>query len=312
MIDIIQKIKSEKMTANSTTGHIPVLLKEVVENLPIPRGGILLDGTFGGGGHSQSIAAATDGPITIVGLDRDGSALQKIRLELKSLLAKMILHKANFRNLDEVLSKEGIVEVDGILLDLGFSSDQLENSGRGFSFQKDEPLIMTLDDKPTEESLTARDIVNLWKKENLELIVRNYGEEPQARKIAEVIVAARERKSIETSGQLAEIIFQALGKRGKIHPATKTFQAIRIAVNDELGSLSETLPKAFKHLKKGGRLAVISFHSGEDRIVKQFFKSLADKKEASKITKKPIMASFEEIKENPRSRSAKLRIIEKI
>src|SRR3989344_2813367 len=159
MIDIIQKIKSEKMTANSTTGHIPVLLKEVVENLPIPRGGILLDGTFGGGGHSQSIAAATDGPITIVGLDRDGSALQKIRLELKSLLAKMILHKANFRNLDEVLSKEGIVEVDGILLDLGFSSDQLENSGGVFSFKKADPLIMPLDDNPTEESLPARDIV---------------------------------------------------------------------------------------------------------------------------------------------------------
>src|SRR3990167_7690437 len=122
--------------------HIPVLLKEVVNNLPIPRGGILLDGTFGGGGHSQSIATATNGPITIVGLDRDGVALQKVKLELKSLLAKLILHKADFRNLDDILNKEGIKEVDGILLDLGFSSDQLENSGRGFSFQKNEPLVM--------------------------------------------------------------------------------------------------------------------------------------------------------------------------
>ena len=292
--------------------HKPVLLKEVTELIKIPAGGVLVDGTLGGGGHSEAIAKASNAPITIVGLDRDADAIERAKARLSPLPGKLILNKADFRNFADILNKEEIKKVDGILLDLGFSSEQIENSGRGFSFKKSEPLLMTLDDKPTAESLTARDIVNLWEKENLELIIKNYGEERLARKIAEIIVKAREKKPIETSLELAEIIEKGVGRRGKIHPATKTFQAIRIAVNDELGALTETLPKAIQYLKTGGRLAVISFHSGEDRIVKQIFKDMADRGEIIKITKKPMVANREEAVSNPRSRSAKLRIIEKI
>jgi 16S rRNA (cytosine1402-N4)-methyltransferase len=292
--------------------HVPVLLKEVTENIRVPAGGVLLDGTIGTGGHSEAIAKSAEGKITIVGLDQDGAAIEKAKVRLSSLPGKLILRKVNFRNLDAVLGENGIKEVDGIILDLGFSSDQLESSGRGFSFAKDEPLLMTLDDKPKEDALTARDIVNSWQKENIELIIRNYGEERRARKITGAIIAAREKKPIEKSGELAEIIEKATGRRGKIHPATKTFQAIRIAVNDELGALTETLPKAFAALKKGGRMAIISFHSLEDRIVKRFFKEKASLKEARLIIKKPIMSRRREILSNPRVRSAKLRILEKI
>ena len=296
--------------------HKPVLLKEVTELIKIPAGGVLVDGTLGGGGHSEAIAKASNAPITIVGLDRDADAIERAKARLSPLPGKLILNKADFRNFADILNKEGIKKVDGILLDLGFSSEQLNppegGSGRGFSFKKSEPLLMTLDDKPTAESLTARDIVNLWEKENLELIIKNYGEERLARKIAEIIIKAREKKPIETSLELAEIIEKGIGRRGKIHPATKTFQAIRIAVNDELGALTETLPKTIQYLKTGGRLAVISFHSGEDRIVKQIFKDMADRGEIIKITKKPMVANREEAVSNPRSRSAKLRIIEKI
>lgn len=292
--------------------HIPVLLKEVADLIKIPIGGIFVDGTLGDGGHSFAVAMASNGPITIVGLDQDGQAIERARVKLSSLSGKLILRKANFRNIDKTLNKGGVGEVDGVLLDLGFSSDQLENSGRGFSFRKDEPLLMTLDNKPTDESLTARDIVNSWKKENLELIIKNYGEDHRARKIVELIIKAREKKPIETSVELAAIIEKGVEKKGRIHPATKTFQALRIAVNDELGALTETLPKAIKYLKKGGRLGVISFHSLEDRIVKKAFKDKADKQEIIKVAKKPITPSLEEIKLNPRSRSAKLRIIEKI
>lgn len=292
--------------------HIPVLLKEVTDNLPISIGGTLLDGTLGDGGHSYAIAKAANGPITIIGLDQDALAIERAKPKLSSFPGKLILLKANFRNLDEVLKKEGVEKVDSILLDLGFSSDQLENSGRGFSFLKDEPLLMTLDDTPREDSLTARDAANLWERENLELIIRNYGEERHAKKISEAIVEARKNKKIETSGELAAIIESAIGRKGKIHPATKTFQAIRIAVNDELGALREALPKAISHLKTGGRLAVISFHSGEDRIVKNTFKNSAGNGEIKIINKKPLISNREEILQNPRARSAKLRIAEKI
>lgn len=292
--------------------HIPVLLKEVVTNLPIKTGGVLVDGTLGNGGHSFAIAEKTGGPITIVGLDQDSASLKRAEKRLSSLPEKLMLHKINFRKLDEVLNNDGIEMVDGILLDLGFSSDQLENSGRGFSFQKNEPLLMTLDDNPVPEALTGISIVNSWEKENLELIIKNYGEEHRARKIAEVIVKARKEKPIKTSLELAAIIERGIGRRGKIHPATKTFQAIRIAVNDELGALREVIPKALERLKVGGRLAIISFHSGEDRIVKQTFKNLIGEQKVIGITKKPITASREEVLANPRSRSAKLRIVEKI
>lgn len=292
--------------------HKPVLLKEVVANIRIPAGGVLLDGTLGGGGHSEAIANNAGGKITIVGIDQDSIALKKVENLLGPIAGKLILQKGNFRNLDKVLKDNGIGEVDGIILDLGFSSDQIADSGRGFSFMKDEPLIMTLDDSSTEDVLTARDVVNLWQRENLELIFRNYGEEKRARKIVDAIISGRAKKKIETSGELAKIIEGAIGRRGKIHPATKVFQAIRIAVNDELGALTEVLPKALSVLKKGSRLAIISFHSLEDRIVKRFFREKANQGQVILINKKPIIADEEEIVLNPRARSAKLRIIEKI
>lgn len=293
--------------------HIPVLLKEVVENIEIPANGILVDGTLGGGGHSAAVAKAAGGKITIIGIDRDSAAIAGAEKKLSELPnVRAIFRKDNFRNLDKILRENGIGEVDGIILDLGFSSDQIDDSGRGFSFMKNEPLLMTLDNAPLKDDLTARDVVNFWQRENLELILRNYGEERRARKIADAILETRQKKPIETSKELAEIIEKAIGRRGKIHPATKTFQAIRIAVNDELGALSETLPKAFNLLKNGGKMAVISFHSLEDRKVKLFFKEKARQEQAILITKKPIVASREEILSNPRARSAKLRILEKV
>jgi 16S rRNA (cytosine1402-N4)-methyltransferase len=208
--------------------------------------------------------------------------------------------------------------MNAILLDLGISSDELENSGRGFTFQKDEPLLMTMGD-PAKYPFTAATIVNSWKEEDIANVIFGYGEERYARRIARAIVTYREKKIIETSGELAEIVKSAVprfgrsfnGRPAKIHPATKTFQALRIAVNDELGALKEGLTKGYERLAPGGKMVVISFHSLEDRIVKNFFKALADDSNAKIITKRPIIASPQEIAENPRSRSAKLRILQK-
>jgi 16S rRNA (cytosine1402-N4)-methyltransferase len=288
--------------------HIPVLLNEITDNLPIPPRGVLVDGTLGNGGHSKSIALKSNAQITIVGLDKDSGALERARENLQEAKAELILEKSDYRDFKKVLASYEIKAVDGFLLDLGFSSDQLENSGRGFSFQKSEPLVMTLDNSPKDGAITAGEIVNHWAAENLETIIRNYGEEKAARKIALAITTYRGMKPIETSDELASLIEDAVGRRGKVHPATKTFQALRIAVNDELGALRDTLPQAVEMLKSGGRLAVISFHSLEDRIVKQFGKQRED---LIPLFKKPLEATDEENKNNPRARSAKLRIFTK-
>jgi 16S rRNA (cytosine1402-N4)-methyltransferase len=289
--------------------HKPVLLNEILENLPVPDGGVFVDGTVGNGGHSREIAKSKNGKVKIVGLDMDSGSIERARKNLSDY-QNVILRKSNFKNMDTVLKEEGIDKVDAILLDLGFSSDQLESSERGFSFKKDEPLLMTLNDDLKVGDITARTIVNEFEEDNLNIIIRNYGEEKMSRKIAEAIVRARKIEPITTSGQLAEIIESAVRRKGKIHPATKTFQALRIAVNDELRSLEEVLPKAVEFLKKGGRLGVISFHSLEDRIVKKFSRESRDKIKI--INKKPIISKGDELEDNPRSRSAKLRILEKI
>jgi 16S rRNA (cytosine1402-N4)-methyltransferase len=289
--------------------HKPVLLNEILENLPVPDGGVFVDGTVGNGGHSREIAKSKNGKVKIVGLDMDSGSIERARKNLSDY-QNVILRKSNFKNMDTVLKEEGIDKVDAILLDLGFSSDQLESSERGFSFKKDEPLLMTLNDDLKVGDITARTIVNEFEEDNLNIIIRNYGEEKMSRKIAEAIVRARKIEPITTSGQLAEIIENAVSRKGKIHPATKTFQALRIAVNDELRSLEEVLPKAVEFLKKGGRLGVISFHSLEDRIVKKFSRESRDKIKI--INKKPIISKGDELEDNPRSRSAKLRILEKI
>ena len=278
--------------------HQAVLLNEIVAGLELKgqEGAVILDCTFGSGGHSRAILKEYPG-ARVIALDADAA--------VESDDARIELHHVNFRNLDKAIHDS----VEAVIFDLGLSTDQLENSGRGFSFQRDEPLRMTFKQQPTEDDLTARDVVNGWSEESLEKIIRGYGQERFARKIARAIAAAREKKEIETSGELAAIIKEAVRTRGKIHPATKTFQALRIAVNDELGALAEGLGKGFAALSSGGMMGVISFHSLEDRIVKKFYRQKAKEDQAILITKKPITPTIEEIKNNPRSRSAKLRIL---
>ncbi len=302
--------------------HKTVLLKETIDGLNLSDTGVVVDATFGGGGHSREICERYP-KVKIIALDQDKSAWEKAKSKFSAKGGSasgwedcdISFANKNFRNLDEVLKKEKIESVDGIVFDLGLSSDQLENSGRGFSFMKDEPLLMTMKENPSPEDLTAIDVVNTWGEENLANIIYGFGEERFSRRIAKAIVDARKKKKIETTTELVEIIGGAVPakyKNGKIHFATKTFQAIRIAVNDELGALSEGLEKGFNVLKKGGRMSVISFHSLEDRIVKRFFKTKVNEGVGKLINKKVILASTEEIKNNPRARSAKLRILEKI
>ena len=294
-----------------TTIHKPVLLNEVIEGLNIHENDVVLDGTVGGGGYLKKICSLVGESGLVIGLDQDQSALDKIK---KNTECKLFLLNQNFRNLDLALKSLEIKKVDKIVFDLGISSDQLDNSGRGFSFQKDEPLIMSLKKDLEESDLTAFEIVNTWDEKNLADIIFGYGEEKFSRKIAKEICKARKEKKIETTFELVEIIKKAVPKWylfRKTHFATKTFQALRITVNDEIESLKEGLNKAFDALNLNGRLAVVSFHSLEDRVIKRFFKDLKNKKEGILINKKPITPSDKELKENPRSRSAKLRIISK-
>lgn len=291
--------------------HIPVLLKEAVDSLDLQAGDVFLDGTLGGGGHSKEVVERLSSSVTIIGLDRDSGAVERSRERLGEMGGKTILKVASFRHLDQVLEELGISEVNAILLDLGISSDQLDTSGRGFSFQREEPLDMRM----SEEGVTAAEIVNEFDEGALELIIRGFGEEHHSRQIARAIVARREVTPLATTWDLAEVIRSAVPKayeRGRINPATRTFQAIRIAVNDELDALEDGLRQGFHHLADNGRFSVISFHSLEDRVVKNFFRQRAGADEAKLITKRPITASETEINSNPRARSAKLRTLEKI
>lgn len=283
--------------------HTTVLLHESIDGLNLHAGSVYLDGTLGSAGHA--ILAEEKG-ARVIGIDRDEGALARSRERLGK---DAILIHESYRNLDKVLSDLGISAIDAMMLDLGLSSDQFETSGRGFTFQKDEPLLMTFDEKA---ELTAREIVNTWDEENIADIIYGYGEERYARRIAKKIVESR---PIDTTFALVEVIKQATPffyQHGRLHPATKTFQALRITVNDEINALKDGLKKGFNALSKNGRMAVISFHSLEDRIVKNFFRDRARENTGFMHTKKPIVVSDEERVRNPRSRSAKLRIIEKI
>jgi 16S rRNA (cytosine1402-N4)-methyltransferase len=265
--------------------HKPVLLHESIEILNLGPGKIFLDATFGSGGHSKE-ARRRFPTVEVIAIDQD---------------PKVEAITTNFRDLDKVVTGK----VDAILFDLGISSDQLEDSGRGFSFLRDEPLDMRM----SGEGITAADILNSWDERAIELVLYGFGEEKNSRRIAHEIMEKRKVKPFVTTFDLTEVV----GRRtGKIHPATKTFQALRIAVNEELTALEIGLEKGFNALKSGGRLAVISFHSLEDRIVKNFFRKRIKDNSAKPITKKPITPNESEVKENPRSRSAKLRAIEKI
>ncbi|OGI68443.1 16S rRNA (cytosine(1402)-N(4))-methyltransferase [Candidatus Nomurabacteria bacterium RIFCSPHIGHO2_01_FULL_42_15] len=308
-----------------TSIHKTVLLNEAIDGLLAPHkvGNeklVIVDATFGGGGHSSEICRRYPS-VKILALDQDKSTLERVESKFKELNCDFTFINDNFRNVDKVLEKEGIEKVDGIIFDLGLSSDQLSplagGSGRGFSFLIDEPLLMTMKENPSSEDITAQDVVNTWEEESLADIIYGYGEEKQARRIAKEIVEFRKKQEIKTTFDLVKIIEQAIpakfrkGNKRRIHFATKTFQAIRIAVNDELGALAEGLEKGFQFLKNGGRMSVISFHSLEDRIVKRFYKEKVAKGEGELINKKVILAGESEIKNNPRSRSAKLRILEK-
>jgi len=295
--------------------HKSVLLKESVDGLEIKSGDIFVDGTLGGGGHSEEVCNRFGNTVVMIGIDLDPEALSRATARLSSKECNLKTLQGSFRNIDTLVSSLGFQKVDKILLDIGLSSNQFEDSGRGFSFQKDEPLIMSFKKDLTEEDLTAREIVNTWDRENIQAILEGYGEEQFAWKIAKAIVERREVKPIETTFELVEIVKSATPKfyhHRKIHPATKTFQALRITVNDEIESLKEGVRKGFEILNPNGRIAVISFHSLEDRVVKQFFREREDGGVGKRVTKKPILPTGEEVSENPRARSAKLRILEKI
>lgn len=295
--------------------HQSVLLKEVIEGLAFQKGDVYLDATTGSGGHMEEIWKRFGTDVSLYGIDADDTSLLIAKEKLDLSRAKYNLSLLNFRNIEKAPEILGLEIPSKILFDLGWSSDQFEIGGRGFSFQKDEPLIMTFASKVGEEETTAYDVVNRWEEENLANVIYGYGEEKYSRRIAKAIVERRKQKAIETSGELVEIIKNAVPifyRFGRLHFATRTFQAIRIAVNDELRALEEGLSKGFEILKKDGRIAVISFHSLEDRIVKNFFRNKYEEGKAEIINKKPITASFEEVKNNPRARSAKLRVIKKI
>ncbi|OHA78954.1 MAG: 16S rRNA (cytosine(1402)-N(4))-methyltransferase [Candidatus Yonathbacteria bacterium RIFCSPLOWO2_01_FULL_43_27] len=295
--------------------HIPVLLQETLDGLVLQTGDRVFEGTVGLGGHSEEICKKIGAEGVYVGTDEDENALARAEERLAPYSCKKIFKLENFRNLDRVLDEEGMPFVDKMLFDIGLSNLQLEEPGRGFSFKRDEPLRMTFRVTPREDDLTAREIVNEWGADTLTDIFTGYGEERFAWRIAQAIVSARTAKPIETTGELAEIVKNAVpvfARFGKIHPATKVFQAIRIAVNDELGALRDGITKGFARLAPGGRMAIISFHSLEDRMVKNFFRTYADEGKGTLVVKRPITPSDEELERNPKSRSAKLRIIEKL
>ena len=306
--------------------HRPVLLDECIEALNIRPEGVYLDGTLGRAGHSREIAKRlTSGRLICV--DRDDAALEAARERLAPWMDKVTLVHSNFDRVDEILDQLGIPGADGMLFDLGVSSPQLDDGARGFSYMADAPLDMRMD---RDEGLTAADVVNAWSQEELKRILFQYGEERYAPQIAAAIVRRREERPIATTLELVEIIKGAMPARAlkeKQHPAKRSFQAIRIAVNDELGSVERMIDRAVPRLNKGGRLAVITFHSLEDRIVKTGLAGFArgctcppdfpvcvcgKTPDVKLVNKKPILPSQQELEENPRSRSAKLRVAEKL
>lgn len=289
--------------------HIPVLLKETIESLRLHAGDVVVDCTTNRAGHSIEIAKVIGKSGTLICFDLDSQALQEAKEKLEAIenCPKLIFVNKNFREIKSVL-QELDLKANAIVADLGLSSQELDDSGRGFTFQKDEPLLMTFQNPVTEETLTAKDIVNSWSEETLADIVYGFADEKFSRRIAKAIVEAREEKEIETTFELVEILSRALpvfAKRGKTHFATKTFQALRMAANDEVGAMKDLICALPEALVQGGIAAIITFHSTEDRIIKKTAKEVENLKP---VNKKPIEPSLLEIKSNPRARSAKLRI----
>lgn len=313
--------------------HTTVLLEEAVDGLAIKPDGIYVDCTLGGAGHSKLIASRLGEGGRLIAFDQDDWALDNARVRLAPYMDKVTLVRSNFRDLEQELKGcnvpllEGVPQVDGILFDLGVSSPQLDEAERGFSYNHDAPLDMRMD---RESDLTAHEIVNTWDERDISRILDRYGEEKFARSIARNIVKAREKAPIEKTGELAELIkisIPAATRRTGGHPAKRSFQALRIAVNDELGAEEEALEQAIRCLKPGGRASVITFHSLEDRICKQMFAKFVEKCTCPTdfplcvcgnqgtlklVNRKPIVPSEEELELNPRARSAKLRVAEKL
>ena len=306
--------------------HISVLLNECLEGLNIKENGIYVDGTLGGAGHSSEILKKLSNEGRLIGIDQDTDALKAAKERLKDYSNVTFVH-SNFSNIENVLNNLNIDGVDGILMDLGVSSYQLDEGERGFSYMKDAPLDMRMN---RENDFSAYNVVNEYSEEDLYRIIRDYGEEKFAKRIASFIVENRQEKNIETTLELVEIIKNAIpakARREGPHPAKRTFQAIRIEVNSELSILNKTIEDGVEKLNKGGRMAIITFHSLEDRIVKNKFRDLAvscrcpkefpvcvcgEKAKVKVISRKAIEPTKEEVDINPRSRSAKLRVIEKL
>ena len=295
--------------------HIPVLLQESIEGLNIKEGGVYVDCTTNRGGHSIEIAKALGENGTLICIDLDQEALEEARRTLEKVknLPKVHFIRSNFRFLPSILKDLKITHVHGILADLGISSQELDESGRGFTFRADEPLLMTFNNLPEEDETTAYDIVNCWSESTIADILYGFADERYARRIASAIVKKRESGPIRSTFELVEVIEGAvppLYRHGKIHCATKTFQALRMATNDELGSIGDLIDSFSTILASNGRACIITFHSTEDRIVKHKLRAQGDTLRA--ITKKAIVPTSEEIKNNPRARSAQLRIVERI
>jgi 16S rRNA (cytosine1402-N4)-methyltransferase len=305
--------------------HVPVLLDEAIDLLQPRAGGRYVDGTLGGGGHAEAILAASSPSGRLLGLDVDPEAITRVAARLDRFRSRMTLVNASFVELERVVRWEGFAPADGILLDLGLSSFQIESAGRGFSLRGEAPLDMRFNPRATGP--TAKDLINRASVDELTDLLRRFGEEPRAKLIARTIVERRGRRPIELTTDLAAIVERAIGRRGRIHPATRTFQALRIAVNRELEALETVLPQAIELLAPGGRLAVISFHSLEDRIVKRYFLEqsaacvcppqvpvcVCDRHPAIRIvTRHGIKPTDREVAANPRSRSATLRVVEKL
>ncbi|MBR3719862.1 MAG: 16S rRNA (cytosine(1402)-N(4))-methyltransferase RsmH [Firmicutes bacterium] len=307
--------------------HVSVLYKPVLELLDVKPDGIYLDGTLGGGGHASGVCGRLSKEGVFIGIDRDKDALEAAGKRLAPYSCSKFLVQSNYEDVKHVLQNLGILRVDGALLDLGVSSFQLDNPERGFSYMQDAPLDMRMN---ADDSLTAEEVVNEYSQQQLAKIIKEYGEEKWAARIAQFIAEARKERRIETTFELVDIIKRAVpaaARRDGPHPAKRTFQAIRIEVNDELGQLTRAVNDFIDILAPGGRLAIISFHSLEDRIVKEAFQKRLNpctcppdfpvcvcgkKPDVRKITRKPVEADSEELAANPRSRSAKLRVLEKM
>lgn len=301
--------------------HVPVLLHETIDALHLLPNMKVIDCTLGDAGHSDAILQQISPQGKLLGIDTDPEAVLRAKQFLYPYEERVVFARDNFANLQNIATQQGFSGCDAILMDLGWSTPQFEQRGRGLSFQRDEPLDMRYSGSLEADKRLARDIVNNETEEQLEYIFRTYGEENLSPEIAAAIVQKREEKAVETTGELVEVILEAYRTKlnskkeipwiGGLHPATKVFQALRIAVNKELEVLEQALPQAVEVLKSGGRLAVITFHSLEDRIVKHYFKS-QENKTLKILSRKPITCNEEEYKNNAPSRSAKLRVIQKI